>query len=231
MVKKLICYYIFEVFGVTRTKNPDISQEGTFRISKRWPNPIFEVISLDSHRLPGSSVCCCGKLSSTANYETTSYPGYRSSSLASCNSIIGCLVFHVDLQCRLISCAKELCRKLCNPFSVQNVIFTREYTYVYRRVYILPGRLARQTCRVDLPVRLARQTCPADLPGRLARQTCPADLPGRLARQTCPADLPVRLARSLVMNAIIIYLKSCLAHDQGPVVLEPYTGSPKLLLC
>jgi hypothetical protein len=38
---------------MTGTKNPDISQEGTFRISKlffytttkRCPNPIFEVIS------------------------------------------------------------------------------------------------------------------------------------------------------------------------------------------
>jgi hypothetical protein len=47
-----------------------IPEEGTFRIpiflyhhamplgpgySKRWPNPIFEVIFIDSHRLPGSS--------------------------------------------------------------------------------------------------------------------------------------------------------------------------------
>jgi hypothetical protein len=39
LVKKK-CYCIFRVYLVTGTKNPDISQEGTFRISKRWPNPI-----------------------------------------------------------------------------------------------------------------------------------------------------------------------------------------------
>jgi hypothetical protein len=32
--KKFICNCIFEVYLVTGTKNPDISQEGTFRISK-----------------------------------------------------------------------------------------------------------------------------------------------------------------------------------------------------
>jgi hypothetical protein len=34
MVKKPICYCIFSVYLVTGTKNPDISEEGTFRISK-----------------------------------------------------------------------------------------------------------------------------------------------------------------------------------------------------
>jgi hypothetical protein len=64
--KKHICYCIFSVYLVTGTKNPDISEEGTFRISKlffyittryskRWPNLIFGTLSLDSHRLPGSS--------------------------------------------------------------------------------------------------------------------------------------------------------------------------------
>jgi hypothetical protein len=33
--KKHICYCIFSVYLVTGTKNPDISQEGTFRISKK----------------------------------------------------------------------------------------------------------------------------------------------------------------------------------------------------
>jgi hypothetical protein len=33
--KKHICYCIFSVYFVTGTKNPDISQEGTFRISKK----------------------------------------------------------------------------------------------------------------------------------------------------------------------------------------------------
>jgi hypothetical protein len=32
--KQNICYCIFGVYLVTGTKNPDISQEGTFRISK-----------------------------------------------------------------------------------------------------------------------------------------------------------------------------------------------------
>jgi hypothetical protein len=32
--KKNICYSIFGVYFVTGTKNPDISEEGTFRISK-----------------------------------------------------------------------------------------------------------------------------------------------------------------------------------------------------
>jgi hypothetical protein len=32
--KKHICYCIFSVYLVTGTKNPDISEEGTFRISK-----------------------------------------------------------------------------------------------------------------------------------------------------------------------------------------------------
>jgi hypothetical protein len=32
--KKNICYCIFRVYLVTGAKNPDISQEGTFRISK-----------------------------------------------------------------------------------------------------------------------------------------------------------------------------------------------------
>jgi hypothetical protein len=32
--KKPICYCIFSVYLVTGTKNPDISEEGTFRISK-----------------------------------------------------------------------------------------------------------------------------------------------------------------------------------------------------
>jgi hypothetical protein len=34
MVIFFICYCIFRVYLVTGTKNPDISQEGTFRISK-----------------------------------------------------------------------------------------------------------------------------------------------------------------------------------------------------
>jgi hypothetical protein len=33
--KKFICYCIFRVYLVTGTKNPDISQEGTSRISKK----------------------------------------------------------------------------------------------------------------------------------------------------------------------------------------------------
>jgi hypothetical protein len=32
--KFFICYCIFGVYLVTGTKNPDISEEGTFRISK-----------------------------------------------------------------------------------------------------------------------------------------------------------------------------------------------------
>jgi hypothetical protein len=66
MVIFFICYCIFRVYLVTGNKNPDNSQEGTSRIPKlffisplgpgysnRWPNPIFEVIFLDSHRFPG----------------------------------------------------------------------------------------------------------------------------------------------------------------------------------
>jgi hypothetical protein len=34
MVIFFICYSIFGVYLVTGTKNPDISEEGTFRISK-----------------------------------------------------------------------------------------------------------------------------------------------------------------------------------------------------